>query len=108
MPGRSGEAVVIVNRETALTFVGSLAVSFETFDSPPPDTVTVLVITDGASIATFTVRVIGGYFAAEASVSEREQVSEASLQFHPVPAIAVAVRPGGNVSVSVTSPIVGP
>src|SRR5262249_29601239 len=43
-----------------LTVVGSDAVSFEVFDSPPPETVAEFV-TDGPAVAlTFTVTVIGG------------------------------------------------
>jgi hypothetical protein len=41
-------------------FVGSFAVSFATFVSPPPDTVAEFVTNEGAFAATFTVNVIAG------------------------------------------------
>jgi hypothetical protein len=40
--------------------VTSLALSFVVFDSPPPDTVAVLITLDDASLATVTVTVIAG------------------------------------------------
>ena len=40
-----------------------------------------------------------------ASASERVQVSVASVQLQPVPSIAVAVRPLGSVSTTVTMPL---
>src|SRR5207249_301870 len=42
-----------------------------------------------------------------ASVSVRVQFRLASVQVHPVPAILVAVSPVGNVSVTLTCPLVG-
>ncbi len=52
--------LVMVMSETGTVAVGSLAESFEVLTSPPPETVTVLVIVAGALGATLTVRVIGG------------------------------------------------
>ena len=40
--------------------VGSLAVLLAVFDSPTPETVTVLVTLDAALLATLTVKVIAG------------------------------------------------
>ena len=43
-----------------------------------------------------------------ASESERVQVRVASTHVHPVPDMAVAVKPVGSVSVRVTAPVVAP
>src|SRR5205085_5892089 len=46
-----------------------------------------------------------GYRAPPARESERVQVSEPSVQLHPIPLIAVAVRPEGNESTPLTMPL---
>src|SRR3954470_12307713 len=61
-----------------------------------------------ASLLTLTVTEIGGYADPAASASLRVHVSVRNVQFHPEPAIAVAVSPAGIVSITVTSPLVGP
>src|SRR5438445_769798 len=43
-----------------------------------------------------------------ASASDRVQLSVPSVQLHPVPLMALAVKPLGNVSVTVAVPLVGP
>jgi hypothetical protein len=93
-----------------LIVVASLEVSLPVFVSPPPDTVATLVTDDGALLATFTVSVIAGYAAPAASTSLRVQLGEPTptSQFQPLPAMAVAVRPVGTVSSTVTAPLLGP
>jgi hypothetical protein len=49
-----------MDRSGARTVVGSLAVLFAAFASPPPETVAVFVTNEGAFAVTFTVRVIAG------------------------------------------------
>ena len=90
--------------------VMSFAVLLEVFRSPPPDTVAVLVTDDGAFVATLTVTVIDGYAELGFNASLRVQVRVPRLQDQPVPEIAVAVRPVGRVSITVTVPelAVGP
>src|SRR5262245_27843791 len=88
--------------------VTSVAVSFAVFNSPPPATLTLFVTLDEALLPTLTVRVIAGYDAPPASASLRKQVRVATVHVHPVPLIAVAVRPAGSVSITVTRPLVGP
>ena len=79
-----------------------------TFVSPPPLTVAVLVTFAGALLATSTASVMTGWLAAAASVSLRVQVSVPSVQPQPLPEIAVADRPVGSVSTTVTvDPSVG-
>src|SRR5947209_7131409 len=77
--------------------VTSLAVSLAVLISPPPETVAVFVTVGiGASAATFTVRVIGGYAFIAPGRSARLQVSVARVHVQPVPLMAVAVNPGGS------------
>ena len=52
--------LVIMRSGIKVMVVGSFAVSFEVMNSPPPDTVAVLVTLDGAFVATLTVSVIDG------------------------------------------------
>src|SRR5688572_14588400 len=89
-------------------FVTSLALLLEALLSPPPATVATLVTFAGAAVATFTVRVIGGYVVPAASTSLLVQLRVASVQLQPIPSNPVAVNPCGNVSVTVTTPAVGP
>ena len=67
-----------------------------------------LVTLAGASEATLTVRLMGGYFAPGASASVLAQVSVARAQVQPVPPIAVTVSLAGSVSIAVTVPLVAP
>ena len=86
--------------------VGSYAVALL---DPPPDTVAELVTKPGALFATFTVNEICGYALPAASTSDRVQGPAGCVQFQPVPFMLVAVRLGGNKSVTVTTvPSVGP
>src|SRR5436189_19161 len=87
--------------------VASLAESFPVLVSPPPDTEAELVTLAAALLATFTVKVIAGKLAPAASASLRVQVKVPSTQVHPLPAMAVAVRPAGKVSVTETAALVG-
>src|SRR5215471_21064448 len=93
---RSGGGGVILVR--------SFAVLFSEFTSPPPDIVAVFVTNGEALLATFTVSVIAGYDALEASTSLRVQVTvEPGLgQLQPVPVTALKVSPAGSVSLTVT------
>ncbi len=52
--------LVMVRSGINVTLVGSLAVLFEVMNSPPPETVAVLVTLAGAFPATFAVKVIEG------------------------------------------------
>src|ERR1051326_2674240 len=84
----------------AALFVGSL--------SPPPDTVTLKLAPPGALFATFITMLIFGKGAAAARTSERVHVRLFSVQVHPVPLIAVAVKPGSRPAASVTAPVLEP
>src|SRR5258706_5910454 len=88
--------------------VTSLAPLLVVTSSPPPATVAVLVTLAGAFDATLTVSVIKGYEAPAASTSLRVHAPAGWLHVQPVPPIAVAVRPEGSVSLTVTVPLVGP
>jgi hypothetical protein len=57
---KSMELGLAVTPPLELTTVTSAAVSFAKFDSPPPDTVAVLVTLPGALFATATVNVMEG------------------------------------------------
>ena len=61
---------------------------------------------EGASLFTLMVSVIDGYETPPLKASARVHVSDERVQAHPVPDIAVAVRPPGNASVTVTVPVV--
>jgi hypothetical protein len=76
---------------------------------PPPDTLTLFARGEAAFAATFTVTVIAGKLAPAASVSLRVQLLTAVPgHVHPEPAIDTSVSPEGTVSVTVTTPLVGP
>jgi hypothetical protein len=62
----------------------------------------------GASLATFTVSVSGGKLKPELSTLLRVHGPAGWVQDQPVPLTAVAVKPLGSVSVTVTVPDVGP
>ena len=74
---------------------------------PPPDTVAILVTLNGELEATVTSNVMAGYALPAARASPQVHVSVASVQLHPVPLMAVAVRPVGSVSVADTVAVVG-
>src|SRR5580765_1051166 len=90
--------------------VGSLALLFAVFVSPPPLTLAVLV-TDPAAVGV-TVRVIVGAVLPAVRVVERLQdivVAGAELQLQPLPVAPEAdtyVRPVGIASVTVYVPLV--
>jgi hypothetical protein len=88
--------------------VESFDVSFAVFVWPPPETTAALTSGEDADAETLTVRVSGGYAAAAARASLRVQDRGVSAQLHPVPENAVAVRPAGSVSATVTVAEVGP
>ncbi len=100
--------MAIVKSADAVTVVTSDAMSFAVFASPPPLTVAVLAIVAGAFSATFTVKVMMGKLAPEANESFLMHVNVASVHAHPLPENAVAVRPPGNTSTTVTAVAVGP
>src|SRR5947199_282217 len=110
VPGAPGEFSVKTShcgRPPVVTIVvTSVAVSLAVLVSPPPETVAVLVCGDVALAATSTVRVIAGYEDPAANALLRVQESVARTQLQPVPAIPVAVKPAGSVSVTVTVPLV--
>jgi hypothetical protein len=72
--------------------------------APPPLTATALLYTPMFVPLTLTVRVIAGREEPVASTVVVVQVKVPRTQFHPVPPIAVAVKPLGSVSVTVTVP----
>ncbi len=82
--------------------------SFVVFTSPPPPTVATLV-TDAATLpAILTVTEIGEYEAPGASTVVVVHPKGDNVQVHVLPPlIAVAVRPDGRVSTTVTVPAVG-
>jgi hypothetical protein len=82
------------------------SVSLGVLLAPPPDTVAVLTNGVEAFAATLTVSVIGSNELPMAKESDRLQVSVPSTQFQFAPLMAVAVRPDGKVSVTVTVPVV--
>jgi len=83
--------------------VESVSVSLLVISSPPPETVTELTkVLLGGLAATVTVKVMGGKLDAAARPSVRVQVRVATMQVQPVPDIAVAVKPVGSVSTTVT------
>ena len=75
---------------------------------PPPDTVVVFTTELAALLAIFTISVMDGYVAAADSTSLLLQVSGDNVHVQPVPLIAVAVSPAGNVSLTLTVPDVEP
>src|SRR5258708_4655245 len=85
--------------------VTSVAVSLPALASPPPETVAVLVTDRGALRFTETVSVISGKLRPGSMVSAREElVSDTQIQ--PGPLMAVAFKPAGSVSVTVTGSVV--
>src|SRR5690348_4285999 len=100
---------MVILRSGSLIVVGSLALSLVVSSSPPPDTLAVLVTIGCASLATSTVSVMSGKPAPAASTADAPvRVQERFEQFQPEPAISVADRPAGSVSVTVTvEPSVG-
>src|SRR5271170_4955230 len=88
--------------------VGSVPVSLDVLDSPPPDTATELVTLAGALAETLTVSVMAGKLAPPDSTALVVQVSVAKVQTQPVPVMAVAVKLPGKVSTTVTLPLVDP
>lgn len=95
-----------VSASTASISVGSLAVSFAVFDSPPPETVAVLVTFPAAPLATFTVTVIGSKLVPANSVSPRVHCKEERVQFQLAPLMSVAVMPADRVSFTVIRAVV--
>jgi hypothetical protein len=86
--------------------VMSFAVLLTVFVSPPVATETEFVTLVGALDATFTVKLMAGYAALVASASARVAVKVPSVMLQPVPVIAVAVRPAGKTSTTLTVPVV--
>src|SRR5204862_329186 len=95
---RSGAGAMVVE---------SVAELLPALRSPPPDTVAVLATDAGAVAETVTVRVIAGYEELPARTSERVHGPAGWVQVQPVPDMAVATRPEGSVSETVTAPAVG-
>jgi hypothetical protein len=89
------------------TDVRSEAVLLAVFVSDPPLTVAVLVTLPAAFAATVTVTITAGYDALAANAVDVVHVRVASVQVQPEPLIAVAVKPAGNASTTVTVPAVG-
>jgi hypothetical protein len=93
----------------ALAIVGSLNMTVESASvglllAPPPETIALLMSGEEALAATVTVRVIGSNELPMANASLRVQVNVPNTQFQFAPLIAVAVRPAGSESVTVTVP----
>ncbi len=93
----------------ALAIVGRPSMTVESASvglllAPPPETTAELTSGVEALAATVTVRVIGSNELPMANASLRVQVSVPSTQFQFAPLIAVAVRPVGSESVTVTVP----
>src|SRR2546430_6532172 len=80
------------------TFVGSLALSFVMFASPPPETVAVLVTEAAANCATFTVIEMAGNDPLLATTAVLVQVTVCATipQVQPLPDAAVGVSPAGG------------
>src|SRR5437660_10140710 len=87
--------------------VTSFAESLDGSTSPPPETAAMFVRVGGALLSTFTVSVMAGYEALAARTSFLVQVREERTQFQPAPVMAVAVRPVGRLSRTLTAPLVG-
>jgi hypothetical protein len=85
--------------------VGSLALLFAVFVSPPPETVAVFVTGEVAFAATSTVRLMMGDALLPFKTSDLVQLGVAlTVQDQPGPLIALAVKPAGKVSTTVTAP----
>jgi hypothetical protein len=106
--GEHDSVLVVVDPhpETTVMVVGSVAVAG--LLAPPPLTVALLVTEAAAVQLTFTVSVMAGKLPPEATAAVLVQVRVATLQVQPEPLMAVAVRPAGNVSVTVVVPEVAP
>src|SRR5262245_28352044 len=89
------------------TSIRSLAVLFRSLLSLPPDTVATFSTVDAVA-ATSAATAIGGYDWPGPSGSSRSQVRLTPLmpQFQPDPLALVGVNPAGNVSFTVTVPLV--
>src|ERR1051326_1063854 len=100
VPPTVTEAVVVCAASTsaATVCVGSLAVSFAVFDSPPPETVALAVNDAGALLATLTVTVMSSKLVPANKVSPRVHCSGLSVQFQLRPLRSVAVRPAGRLT----------
>lgn len=107
--GSSRVHTVFINchrRTCHLIAVGSLAVSFAVFTSPPPETVAVLVTVPGAAeLSTLTVKVIAE-LAPAARIVFRVHVAELLLHDQPLPDKELARSPTGSVSFMVILPLV--
>src|SRR6476660_3921537 len=79
-------------------------VLFALFPSPPPETVSLTLPVAGAFFAKFTVT-LRVKTPKGIRASERVQVSVLSVQVHPVPLIAEAVRPLERVVTAVIVPL---
>src|SRR6478609_10982499 len=77
------------------------------FPSPPPDTVALSCPVPGALLAILNVMIIEGKPLFTVRASDRVQVRLLSVQFHPVPLIAVAVNAAERVFVTVIVPLDG-
>jgi hypothetical protein len=93
----------------ALVIIGLVRITVESASdglllAPPPVTSAVFISGVDALAATETVRVMGSNELPIAKGSERVQVNVPSTQFQFAPLMAVAVRPVGSVSVTVTVP----
>src|SRR5262245_9019769 len=77
-------------------------VLLSTLNSPPPETVAVLVSGETALPPTVATTVTGGYEPAAAQASARVQVRVTPLQDQPVPEMLVTVIPAGGNSRTVT------
>src|SRR5688500_5718280 len=80
--------------------VASLALLFAELESPPPETLAVLVRNAGAVRATFTRSVIGEAFEPAPMEVVRVQVAVAGSHVQPEPNIETADRPSGSTSVT--------
>ncbi len=103
-------ALLTVGGTSTATVATALLLALLATASPPPLTLAVLVILVGASTATLTAIVMGGYTPLLASESPREHVMvcPATVQPQPEPAALSGVNPVGNTSVTVTAPTVVP
>jgi hypothetical protein len=91
----------------AVTVTVGVGVTVTDDDVPPPDNVSGMVTGVPFAEVTFPVTVIVGKLAPAASESLRVQVVELRVQVHPVPEMAVTVKPVGGPT-TVTVPLVAP
>ena len=94
-------------RAGAATVTVGVGVTVTGDDVPPPDKVTGIVTGVPFADVTFPVTVIAGKLCPARSASLRVQMVVVRVHVHPVPEIAVTVKPVGG-SVTVTVPLVGP